>query len=182
MNRALISTRVGIARQVERLQALLLERLQLPAALGRLLARCLCTPREKGVRIQRPEGKAGTRRSAAAALGAPPLAALALTPTFQVGRWPVRASFWKSSTSAVVHAVEVVVGGVVLAHVLDAEEVVLTVLAAAPRGPVIASRLAALPLTARMALLAHGLAALAFRTRRGCYRSISKFSFIWREV
>ena len=48
-----------LAGEVQRLQALLLERFQLPAALGRLLAGGLGATREKGMRIEGAEGGRG---------------------------------------------------------------------------------------------------------------------------
>ena len=98
LKRDLISTLRGRARKIERLQALFLERLQLAAALGRLLARGLGAPREERVRIER-----ATAEAAVAPVGHPGGGCRsrrqALAPTFQVGRWPVSASFWKSWTS-----------------------------------------------------------------------------------
>jgi hypothetical protein len=62
---------------------------------------------------------------------------------------------------AVVHAIEVVVGGIVLAHVFHAEEVILAVLAAAARGAMVARFLAAFPLATAVPLLARRLGASA---------------------
>jgi len=124
-------------------ESMSIERRRLMATYG---AEFELTPREKGMRIQRTEGKA-RRAARRRRLGGRRPGCFGIDPHLP-GR-PVASQrvLLEVLHLAVVHAVEVVVGGVVLAHVIDAEHEVLAVATPPFRRAVRAGVVAALPLT-----------------------------------
>ena len=97
--------------------------------------------RHGAVSAPRPSARAGSldaampMKSAACADRRRPRESLSRrgsTPMDQVGRWPTRASFWYKATSSGAHAVEIIVGRVVFAHMVEAEAKILSLTQAAP--------------------------------------------------
>ena len=171
LKRALISSLRGRARPDRAPRALFFSSgFSCAAALGRLLARGLGPPCEKRVRVER----AACRIPAAAAGSSAGRGAVRPGVGADLPGRPVAGQrvLLEVLDLGVAHAVEVVVGGIVLAHVIDAEAGSTRRRGRDPsaRG---GRRAPCSPSTGSgHALLARGLAGLALASRRGCCRSI----------
>ena len=136
-------------------------------------ARPCPSPRRAGCRADRRSPSRASALGGRAVRRAP----FGLTPMDQVGRWPIDGILLVGRDGLVRHAGEVVVGGVVDAHVVEAEAPVLPLAAPPLRRPMEARRPAARMLAGRLRAPSRGSShdgRMRMRSKRGELRSMSR--------